>query len=402
MSYLSNYILDSFSVFSARFLSGRKNYDAWKKKAYSLKTVKIKNKKLAKELEDAAKNNAGFLTFAEYLQIDQFGNNGYHALHKAHGETQTHKNWPKALSLMCKEKGYTHIIEFGPGNGDFGAALLKEARRIGHTLSWSGIEIATPLQKQIRRRFKKEGLEKNLQGLYTTSNDISINKESVIVFSYSLDSIPPEMLVNTTSQPAMPNAVLGVTIKNGILSETILPPDILTQKGVSFSKGIYTDNHEYAFDVRSWVLSPGQRAFLPFSAFSTFIELVKKAPLNTLFVIIEELSHPTLPWEAKHLGIPKDVYAKIREQWDMEKMYKESGERLLYYPLYLHAFQLLLRSLQLDVLTQGVEQKIAHELLQKPWKFIESHYITYAFLIVKRQHAFKMPLPIMFAGQTKH
>jgi hypothetical protein len=89
---IPKYFLNYLQYKLSGIIAGRNNYEDWKIKNYSLKKATIKNKQLSEELEIACQKSGGFLTYAEYLQIDQFGQNGYHANYKDHGITATHKN----------------------------------------------------------------------------------------------------------------------------------------------------------------------------------------------------------------------------------------------------------------------------------------------------------------------
>ena len=79
--------------------------------------IKIKNKLLAHELEQACKKNYDILTYPEYLYREQFGKNGFYATSKKHGKTDVDKRWNHALAKYCKQFGYDTIIEFGCGTG---------------------------------------------------------------------------------------------------------------------------------------------------------------------------------------------------------------------------------------------------------------------------------------------
>lgn len=132
---MRKFILNYLQYLLSRLIAGRKNYELWKKENYSLKTAKIKDKKLAKELEDEYSQKGGFLTFAEYLQIDQFGKNGYHANHALHGETNAHKHWAKAVVCLCLEKDFEKIVEFGPGEGKLALEVIKLAQKMAKEIT---------------------------------------------------------------------------------------------------------------------------------------------------------------------------------------------------------------------------------------------------------------------------
>src|SRR3990167_6570639 len=99
MNSLSKYIIDYLQFKLSLLIGGRKNYEEWRTKNYSLKQAQLKNKKLAEEIESLSKKS-GPLTYEEFLLLDQFGKNGYHAISHDHGITPTHNHWGKALSYL--------------------------------------------------------------------------------------------------------------------------------------------------------------------------------------------------------------------------------------------------------------------------------------------------------------
>src|SRR5579864_1986248 len=107
------------------YYSGKNWYHAFSNNI-ELVSTKIKNKKLSYELETKCIEQGGVLTYAEYIHIEQFGENGYYAHSKHKGSTPVHTRWGKALAILCKEFNYETVIEFGCGNGNLGVEIVKE------------------------------------------------------------------------------------------------------------------------------------------------------------------------------------------------------------------------------------------------------------------------------------
>lgn len=380
LDFIQKFLLSYAQHQLRRLVGGRKHYEKWKEKNYSLKQVPIKNKTLAKELELACKKAGGHLTFGEYLAIDQFGANGYHATHAEYGRTLVHKNWAKALAILCKQKGYKKIVEFGPGEGLLAIETVKAANQLGIDLIWSGIEVNNNLQKAIREHFRKEQLQNHLDMLADSIHDVSFGKKCLALFPYSLDSVPPEIVINTRQEKSSPNALIGITVQNGILSEIVLPSAVLKAKGISLENGIYTDPSGISFDLNSWKLYNRQRAYLPLHAFSILARCAKKMSSDSLLIVIDEFRNAPFSWETGHLCLPRDLHTYTRDCEDLEKLYKQAGSSLFYYPIYFHTFLKFLHSLGFTTLEYDIEQKLAKDLSGEKWRHVKSYFFTYAFL----------------------
>lgn len=394
MNSLSKYLIDYFQFRLSLIVGGRKNYEAWRAKNYSLKQAKLKNEKLAEEMERECQKNAGFLTYAEFLHLDQFGANGYHATFRDHGITFTHKHWGKALAVLCKKDGISHVLEFGPGAGDLAFEILKESQKIDHAINWSGVELNQDLQKEIKLRFLKTGFKDRLTELVSDITQLKTRKKSIIIFSYSLDSIPPQIFVNTKNVKIPPNALIGVTLSNGILREIVMEPNELAKKGATFENGVFKKGNGISFDLSSWRLHPGQRAYVPIEALSTLADFADKFPTSA-FVIIDEFRSPPYFWETGHLGIPKDLHRFRRDIEDLERGYKEAGENLLYYPIYFITFYKFLHALGFRSIKYDIEQRMAKEMSQDNWRSLKGLFSTYAFIARDKKRAIGS-LPIEF------
>ena len=376
------FLHDYISYKLSSLVAGRKNYDAWKKRNYSLKSVEIKNKKLAEELEAACKEKESFLTYSEFINIDQFGQHGYHSVNKNFGATANCAYWPKALAALCKDKNYSEVIEVGPGDGSLAVNLIKAAKKIGCNVLWSGVEKNSRLHDVIVKRFKKEGISKNLRQISSSIKEIKINSPCIVLFAYSLDSIPPEIFINTRKEISFPNALIGISVKNRILREIVLDKKLLYRRNIELDNGIYKDNNGKYFDISGWQMHSGQRAYVPVHAISTFIDYVRRVPCESLFVVIDEHRPSLFRWETGHLGLPKDLYAHTKDiiDIDLEDAYENAGKNLLYFPMYFDIFLKLLKEFGFRSVKYENEQRLAKNLRSGSWSELKGLCATYAFI----------------------
>lgn len=393
---LWKYILSFFDYKISRLIAGRKNYETWKKNNYSLRKVKIENSQLAKEMELSCAEKDGFLTFSEYLQIDQFGENGFHSAHSEHGITTTHRHWANALTSLCKSKGYNYIVEFGPGGGDLAIETVKKAKKLDLNLLWSGIEINSNLVKKIKERFKKEKLERNLKEIVGSQKEIKLNKKCIFVFSYSLDSIPTEIFVNTSDQRSYPDGVIGIKVKDQILEEFVLNKAQIKKRSMALKNGIFKDSFGNKFDLKDWRLFKNQRLYLPVNSLSVFWEFVKRSPKESTFLVIDEFRGSIHPLETSHLCLPKDLYLYKKDCDNFEKCYRESGKNLFYYPVYFNTFLEFIKSFGFGLIKYDIEEKLAKEVSNKRWNETNNFHLTYAFILSQRRDFIPKQIKIYF------
>lgn len=386
--------LSSYVAFRLSLLVGGKN--TLFQKDYELKTVSLQNKQLAAELQDACRKNDGFLTYAEYLAVDQFGTHGYHNTHTEHGLTDTHSSWGKAIVMLCKKQDIRHVIDFGCGDGTLGIAIASAAQKKGYSLTWSGVEINKSLHSTIQQRFHKKELTSYLKQLVTSPKELEIQEKCLVVFSYSLDSMPPEIFINTQTKQHFPTSLIGITVKHNILQEIALTPSQLEKKGISLHKGMYIA-HGKRFDVSSWKLYNGQRAYIPIAACTLLATCTQQIPVGSQLLILDEFRLSPLPLSPHHFGIPHDlhVYTPVRAI-DRKKAYEQTGQALLYYPFYFTTFKAFLSYLGFKNSTYAIEKKFAKELAGEQWKENTGFYYTYAFLTPPKQKNPRYPLPILF------
>lgn len=363
---------------SFNLLAGRKNYNDWKKQNYSLRKVTLNNKKLALELEEACRKD-GFLTFAEFAQIEQFGENGYHNHHFFHGMTTTYAEWGKTLTLVCNEQDISNVVEFGCGDAKLALSLLKTARKQDVNLSWNGIEINPKLQEKVLKKFEKEGFSKNNISIRSNVTNMKIQRKSLAPFSYSLDSVPPQILLNTTQPGNFPNSLIGIQVKNCILTEIILDNTLLAKKHLSLKNGIYRNEKGQEFNLRSWKLHPYQRAFIPLNAFSVLKTISDKLPSQSVIAIIDEVQPPPPIWETNHLAVPKNLNIS-KDCKNLETFYKQAGERLLYYTTYLETITSMLSQLGFSQVEYDIEARLAKKLRKEKWEEKPGLYFIYGIV----------------------
>lgn len=353
------------------FYSCRDWWNIYSKKIY-LATATIKNKKLAQELEDACKKSGGVFTYSEYLEIEQYGKNGYHADSKEHGATSVYQHWGSAIAYLCFKNDFAKIIEFGCGDGSLGIEAIKEYKKLSNNkISWTGIEINKTLHEDIRKRFKKENLSENLENIVSSVREIKQKQKVLFLFPYSLDSIPCEIFVNTLDKKSYPNAMIGVMIKNNVLTEIIIP--------LSAKNGVYIDKNNRRFDLSSWKLHKGQRLYIATDAFYAVYDISRRVDANSQFVFIDEYRMNPFALELGFLGTPKKLYTGSTECKNISWYYKNAGRRLFYFPIYFETFFRFLHTVGFRSVTSDIEQKAAANLSGKRWISLQKRFFTRVF-----------------------
>ncbi len=360
IKYLKNYV----NFYLSHLLGGTKNHEGRTSDYYALHSAKIKSKKLASLLEKECQEKNGVLTYPEYLAIEQFSKYGFHGTHWSYGGTPTARFWPKALLTLCEKNDIHSVVEFGPGEGALGVFTAQEAQKKKYPFSWSGIEIDPVLQKDIRRMFGSRKVASSLSILATTLEEITIKDKSLFVFSYSLDSIPPYLFTNTTSQKTYPNALIGIEIQKGYVQEIIIPEKILAKKGLSLKGGIFTDSDGTSYDLREWQLIPYQRAYLTIPSFSVLKKAVSKLPKGSLVLIIDEFIQDIPFWNKDHIFIPRDVEMFDRDLRNTKNFYETAGKNILYYLSFLGTYTSLLEQLGCTKVQFGEEHQTIDAIMK--------------------------------------
>ena len=354
-------------------------YYTYQKQIILSKDIPVKNKKLYEELEKACQKQDGILTYAEYLTIDQFGKYGFYATSGKHGKTDIHFRWGKALANYCHKNGYDRIIEFGCGTGELGVVVSKEYTKLtNHSLKWIGVEIDKNIHEKILKNFIENKLENSIESLVASVDEIPPHRNALVVFPYCLDNIPPQMFLNTESYSSYPNALLGITFANGMLSEILMPQEIGEKKGIKLKNGIFTQNN-LAYNLSAWKMRRGQRLCLPIDAFAALYHCAKKFN-NSELIIIDELRNEQWNFTLNNLGTPKSLYEKNNICYDRKRYYQESGKHNLYYPLYKISLLKFLNKIGYKSIEYDIEQKKAAELGGSPWYSLRKNYATYAFI----------------------
>lgn len=359
---------------------GKNFYTTYKKEIILASNIKIKNKELARELEVACEKKNGILTFPEYLMIDQFGKNGFYAKNAKHGKTDIDKRWGSTLARYCHKFGFEKVIELGCGTGDLGVAIAKAYKKhTGKSIKWIGVEIDSKIHTKILDHFTSNKVQDSVEKIVTTIDELQTKDNVLVVFPYSLDSILPQVFLNVTSIDSYPNALLGITVKNGKISEKIIPPEIIKDKGLQLKDGFFTQNH-YTYKLSQWKLRKGQRAYITIESFTTLYQYTKKFGNKTTFIVIDEFRKDPWFFDLRNLGTPKSLYEHNLICDDRTRYYRESGRYNFYYPLYKNSLLSFLNIIGFQKIEYDIEQKMANHLRGKPWISLRKSYATYAFI----------------------
>lgn len=378
-----------FLLTSAHRLVGGRSYQQWQQSHYGLKDVKLASNALSHELEEACLAQSGSLTFSEYLKIDQFGSNGYHSRYRLHGKTPVDRTWGEALAKLCQNFGLHEIIEFGPGDGALALKAITTAQKSGYQLFFSGIEINERLQRRIRQSFTKAGLNKSIKVLTKTLKDIKKHQACLLVLAYSLDSLPPEMLVNQSPTPNLPDSLIGIKVSQRHLQEKILSFDELGKRGIELKGGHLTYRGFY-FDLSQFILAPEQRACLPLDSFVTLTLLLQNLPLGSVVLIVDEFEIFAPSWIGEHRCLPRDLHRYDRTL-SLSKLYTGSGSNLLYYTTYFNTLANIVFSLGIDKVFYDREETLAAAVLGKSVEARSRLTSCYAILFVKENEIPKNP-----------
>ncbi len=381
------------------FSRGNDLYNTYRKEIQLASHIKVKNKPLYQELEQECKKRNGILTYAEYLDITQFGKNGYYSTSTRHGKTDVDKRWGDALAKYCLKHKHDTIIEFGCGAGELGVATVKAYKQqTKKRLKWIGVEIDTQVHAKILNNFTSHDMQDSVEKIVKTIDELEIKPNALIVFPYSLDNISPHVFLNTNSATSYPNALLGITVKNGTLSEVIIPEEILKKKGIKLENGFFTQNR-YTCKLSLWKLRKGQRAYISTDAFITLYTYAKKISNQTSIIIIDEFRKEPWFFNIENLGIPKSLYEHNLVCNDRTRYYRESGKHNVYYPVYKDSLLRFLNAIGFQSIDYDIEQKKAAHLRGRPWIRTWENYTTLAFFANNRVDKKIDILPISFNPQ---
>jgi len=371
-------------------------YYTYKKQLKLSTNIPIKDKLLYQEIESACQKRSGILTYEEYLTIDQFGKYGYYATNKKHGATDIDTRWGNTLAYYCRQYGHATIIEFGCGAGELGIATVKAYKKItGENLTWIGVEIDKGLHEKIYTNFRINKISDAIGAVVATLDELPNLQNPLIVFPYSLDSIPPHVFLNTKPTNSYPDALLGIKAEKGMLSEVIIPQEILQKKSIKLENGLFAHNG-ITFKLSGWKLYKGQRAYIATNAFDTIYAYAKKFD-DASMIIIDEFRNAPWNFSLGNLGTPKSLYEKNLAYNQRKRYFRESGKHNLYYPLYKDSILKFLTLLGFRSIEVDIEQKMASELRSKPWFSLSRNYGTYAFIakdfVAKKMNGLPIPSP---------
>ncbi len=379
---------DYFKFLSARIFTPTRNLKTWEAKNFGWQKVQLPNTKLTKDLENLCQQRGGSLTFGEFIAQEMFGENGYYKTHSDFGKTNVSKVWPEAIIKLCQKYSLNSVVEVGTGDGALGKESLKLANKMNLVLKWAGIEINQSLWNKIGKNQPKNFF------LLESVRQLKPQK-SLTIFPFSLDSMPNEVVVNTTSRKNLADAMLGIKIENGILAEIVLSANDLKRRGIIFQNGIFTTGY-YSFDFSSWALQSKQRAYLPINGFLAIIDYVKKMSNASELLIIDEVK-PLPPLNgAYHLGTPRILNSILRDFETLEQAYKNTGNNLWYFPFYLNPMLGFLKEVGFTRLSFDIDSKMVKIITDKTWKATPGIYFCYG-ISAKYQ---KQSLPTTFRIKT--
>ena len=386
---------------AAEFQAMWREYEDRVERSYELIRAKIKDASLASRLEQFCDAHDGFMTYEEYLQLEQFGRDGYHEKHDNHGATSGREKWAEQLIHLCKNQKFEQVVEFGFGDGALGLKTLELAQKEGmKKIRWCGVEANADLIEKAKRKFTELGFmvkrffRPTQVELVESISRVPHRKKTLVVFQYSLDSVPPQLFTSTSKGSSSIDTMLGLTVKDGILQEIHVSDAQLKARGISFQNGVYTDAGGNTFDLSSWeTIMLGQRAYVAIGAFSALANMAKRVGEGSSFLVIDEFQRiRKLPHlENGHLCLPKSL-TDGGTDIEQELAYEEAGNKLFYYPTYLPTMISVLEGLGFNCGRRGViEEKFAEELVGRTWTETRTGPGTHLSLAVLAENMKRKP-----------
>ena len=345
--------------FSSKLFTKSYNYNEWREQNFKLQKIKLPNTKLAKELAKICREKGGVLTFGEFITVEMFGKNGYYNTHKDFGKTTVAKVWPKAIINLCKKYSLISVVEVGSGDGSLGKETLRAAAKEKFNLNWTGIEINESLWKGIKKnKLKNFFLSRSIQELKP--------QKSLTIFPYCLDSMPSEVIINYNPKKGFATTLLGIKIENRILEEVLLSENDLKRKGITFQNGILKTRN-YSFDFSSWILYPNQRAYIPIEGFLAILDCIQKMKKSSSLLVIDEVKAPPFSSQNYHLGTPRILNSPIRDYEILTDAYKNVGNSLWYFPMYLKPLLEFLKEVGFNDVEFDIEERMASNITGERW-----------------------------------
>jgi len=371
---------DYLKFLAARILIPSRSLKDWEAKNFHLQKVQLPNSKLTKDLEKLCFEKGGTLTFGEFIAEEMCGKNGFYNTHHDFGKTIVNKVWPQAIFNFCQENSLNLIVEVGSGDGSLGKEVLKLSKKRKANLKWTGIEINRSLWKKIQKNKPQNFV------LLKSAAELNLQK-NLTIFAYSLDSMPNEVIVN--------NAMLGVKIANGILEEVLLSENDLKRRGILFKDGIFRTKN-YTFDFSAWILHKNQRAYIPINGFLVILDYVKKMKASSKILIIDEMKPSSHSASTYHLATPRILNSVTRDYETLEAAYKNTGDNLWYFPMYLKPLAGFLKELGFTKIKHDGEMRTAAKLKGEELENIGPDLckaVSASFLTAVSKNSFKIPFP---------
>lgn len=344
-------------------------YEQYQAKQYGLQSAPLYDTAFANEVKSAVDQKGGFLTLAEYIAIDQFGNTGFHNRNKnkreVHGATDVHSRWKDTIPVLLEKYGLSKVIEFGPGRGDLAVETLQVLKDHGKNVMWDFVEIDPISRSEIDFKMDKSGLKDNKGQIVSAIENFSGKSKALAVFAYSLDSIPPQCFVRTVEGKGPPDKVIGVTMEGNTLKEIYLSDAQLKQRGMKFENGVFDDGNGNTFDLNQWQMNKkGQRAYIPIQGYASLIRLSQMLEAGSAVLLVDELGPSPKSFETGHLFPPRFIN-KSFPQLNPKELYQQPGKELLYYPLSSNGLDGVMKEIGIRNIQCDTEERMALELRGK-------------------------------------
>lgn len=352
---------------SGKIITPSRSYEEWHSKYFNFQKVAVENKKLAKEIENLANNKGGYLTFGEFINVEMFGLEGFYKKHKDFGKTNVHSTWPRAIIEICRKSDINLVVEVGSGDGSLAINTLNLAKKEKISLKWIAVEENKKLLNEINKR--------KIPNLVSVNSIEKVKPDKhLIIFPFSLDSMPSEILINTSSNFSPANNIVGIKIAENKLQEVILDKEVLKFKGFMFAAGILKVG-DFTFDYSSIKLQSFQRNYVPISGYLSIINAVKKMKVGSEILIIDEVKIPPDDNYSYHYGFPRILSYK-RDYGDIEKPYKRVGDNLWYFPFYLMPMLDFLKQIGFSELEHDIDKRLSARLEGSTWSK-PGYYLCY-------------------------
>ena len=325
-----------------------------------LKEWTIKDRNLATQLEQAAADRGGFLTYSELWDITQHGEYGFHANHDKHGAQTTYNRWAHPIAKICGESGINQVVEFGSGDGSLGVEIAKAAQSRGVNLDWSGIEIVDVLKERTYEQFEEQQVLGHLRGIFDSIQQIPQGTTGFYVFSYSLDSIPPEVFISLNDRFRVTH-MLGYEIEGSTIKEIILDDEQLKSTGFDINDTVLSTPNGTEYDLENWRIAPGNRSYIPVHSMELLTQVYEQAGEGSHFLIVDEFFPKPASFNVETCWVKDNVSPPNRDYstFDMHRS-------LLYHTFQLNTLNQVLLNLGFETIRYDEENRYAANLIGLP------------------------------------